>query len=59
MRFLFDADKGNLVAVKKVGDMYLIVIYAPSKPVRVISIIQTSKLNIVENRIKRGRWVRL
>ncbi len=56
---LFDADKGNLVAVKKVGDMYLIVIYAPSKPVRVISIIQTSKLNIVENRIKRGRWVRL
>ncbi|WP_456469230.1 DUF4258 domain-containing protein [Archaeoglobus sp.] len=52
---LFDADKGNLVAVKKVGDMHLIVIYAPSKPVRVISIIQTSKLNIVENRIKRGR----
>ncbi len=56
---LFDADKGNLVAVKKVGDMHLIVIYAPSKPVRVISIIQTSKLNIVENRIKRGRWVKL
>ncbi|WP_290595851.1 MULTISPECIES: DUF4258 domain-containing protein [unclassified Archaeoglobus] len=56
---LFDADKGNLVAVKKVGDVHLIVVYAPSRPLRIISVIQTSKLNIVENRIRKGRWVRL
>ncbi len=56
---LFDSERGNLVAVKGFGDTYLIVIFSPTKPLKIISIIQTSKLNIVENRVKKGRWVRL
>ncbi len=56
---LFDSERGNLVAVKRFKRMYLIVVFSPTKPLKIISIIQTSKLNIVENRIKRGRWVRI
>jgi len=41
------------------GDHALIVVYTPSHPVKVISVITTSKLNIVENRIKKGRWVKV
>ena len=43
---LFDTVKGNLVAIR-------------TKPIRVVSALVTSKLNIVENRVRRGRWVRL
>ncbi len=53
---LFDTVKGNLVAIRKINDYYLIVIYTPTRPLRALV---TSKLNIVENRVKRGRWVRL
>ena len=56
---LFDTVKGNLVAIRKVNDYYLIVIYTPTKPIRVVSVLVTSKLNIVENRVRRGRWVRV
>jgi len=56
---LFDTVRGNLVAIRKMNDYYLIVIYTPTKPIRVVSALVTSKLNIVENRVKRGRWVRL
>lgn len=56
---LFDTIKGNLVAIRKVNDYYLIVIYTPTKPIRVVSALVTSKLNIVENRVKRGRWVKV
>ncbi len=54
---LFDTVKGNLVAIRKINDYYLIVIYTPTKPIRVVSALVTSKLNIVENRVGRGRWV--
>ena len=54
---LFDTVKGNLVAIRKINDYF--VIYTPTKPIRVVSALVTSKLNIVENRVKRGRWVRL
>ena len=43
---LFDTVKGNLVAIR-------------TKPIRVVTALVTSKLNIVENRVGRGRWVRL
>ncbi len=56
---LFDTLKGNLVAIRKINDYYLIVIYTPTKPIKVVSALVTSKLNIVRNRVKRGRWVRL
>ena len=56
---LFDSDKGNLVAVKRFDETYLIVVYTPTQPLKVITVIPTSKLNIVENRIRKGRWVRL
>ncbi len=56
---LFDTIKGNLVAIRKINDYYLIAIYTPTKPIRVVSALVMSKLNIVENRVKRGRWVRL
>jgi len=46
---LFDTVKGNLVAIRKIND--LIVIYTPTKPIRAL----VMKLNIVENRVKRGR----
>ncbi len=51
---LFDTVKGNLVAIRKINDYF--VIYTPTKPIRALV---TSKLNIVENGVKRGRWVRL
>lgn len=54
-QILFDSERENLVAVKEFGDTHLIVIFSPTKPLRFISIIQISKLNIVENRVKKGR----
>ncbi len=56
---LFDTVRGNLVALRKINDYYLIVIYTPTKPIKVVSALITSKLIIVENRVRRGRWVRL
>jgi len=56
---LFDTIKGNLVAIRKINDYYLIVIYTPTKPIRVVSALVTSKLNIVENRVRKGRWVKV
>ena len=56
-KVLFDENTGNFIAIKKINDKILVVAYAiAGSVVRVVSAFITSKLNIVDRRIKRGRW---
>lgn len=58
---LLDLETGNLVAVgkrKTVQGHYLIVIYS-SETDKIITIIDTSKKEIVEKRKEKGRWVKV
>ena len=50
--------EGNFVAVKKIDNKLLIVIFEEVFGCfKVISAIKSSKLNLPENRVKRGRWI--
>ena len=54
---LFDENTGYFIAVKKINDRLLIIAFLlVDETIRVISAFSTSKLNIVERRIKIGRW---
>jgi len=56
-KILFDEDTGNFIAVKKINDKILVVVYfIVGNVVRVVSAFITSKLDIVDKRIKKGRW---
>ena len=54
---LFDEETGYFIAAKKVNDKHLIVAFQLSGDVvRVISTFLTSKLDMIDRRIKSKRW---
>ena len=54
----YDLKEGNFVAVKKIYNMLLIVVFEEVfRGFKVISVIKSSKLNLPKNRVKRGRWI--
>ena len=56
-KVLFDEETGNFIAVRKINDKILIVAYTTVKGIaKIVSAFQTSKLDIVDRRIKKGRW---
>ena len=56
-KVLFDEETGNFIAVRKINDKILIVAYTTAKGIaKIVSAFQTSKLDIVDKRIKKGRW---
>ena len=56
-KVLFDEETGNFIAVRKTNDKILVVIYTTVKGMaKIVSAFQTSKLDIVDKRIKKGRW---
>ncbi len=57
---LYDVLEKTFVAVKCLNGKYLIVIFSVDVGfVKVITAFRTDKLNLVDNRIKKGRWVRI
>jgi len=57
---LFDKETGYFIAVRKIDNKLCIAAYVLTGDVsKVVSAFLTSKLNIVENRIRKGRWIRL
>jgi len=52
---LLDTSTGYLIVPRKKEDRYLLVVYAPKAVKRVVTVIVTSKFNIVEKRIRSGR----
>ncbi len=56
---LFDTQTGYFIAIRKRNRKWLIVVYTPAERTRVISVIVTSKFNIVEKRKKQGRWIKV
>jgi len=56
-KVLFDEETGNFIAIKKINGMILVVAYVVVRNVaRVVSAFLTSKIDIVNKRIKKGRW---
>jgi len=56
-KILFDEETGNFIAIKKIDNKILIVAYTMiGKIVRVVSAFLTSKTDIVDRRVRRGRW---
>ncbi|WP_456328593.1 DUF2283 domain-containing protein [Archaeoglobus sp.] len=56
-KVLFDEDTGKFIVVKKINDKILVVAYMiAGNVVRVVSAFITSKLDIVDKRIRKGRW---
>ncbi len=51
---LFDTQTGYFIAIRRRNRKWLIVVYIPTERTRVISVIVTSKFNIVEKRVKQG-----
>jgi len=57
---LYDVLEKTFVAVKRLNGKYLIVIFSLSAGfVKVVTAFRTDKLSMVENRVKKGRWVRI
>ena len=57
---LYDVLEKTFVAVKRLNGKYLIVIFSVSVGfVKVVTAFRTDKLSMVDNRVKRGRWVRI
>ena len=57
---LYDVLEKTFVAVKRLNGKYLIVIFSVGVGfVKVVTAFRTDKLSMVDNRIKRGRWVRI
>lgn len=55
----YDTQTGYFVAVRKRNRKWLIVVYISGREIRVVTVVITSKFNIVENRVKTERWVKL
>ena len=56
---LYDTLTGNLIAIGYIRGRILIVVYIKNITVKVITVLLTSKRNIIRNRIARGRWIRI
>ena len=58
-KVFYDTLTSNLIAVKLHEAKYLIVAFNVDKDIKVITVLLTSKHNIIINRERRGRWVRI
>ena len=57
---LYDVLEKTFVAVKRLNRKYLIVIFSIGVGfVKVVTAFRTDKLSMVDNRIKKGRWVKV
>ncbi len=57
---LYDVLEKTFVAVKRLNRKYLIVIFSIGAGfVKVVTAFRTDKLSMVDNRIKKGRWVKV
>jgi hypothetical protein len=57
-----DVDTGNLVAVgmrKSIKDHKLIIAYSSGERIKVVTVIDTSKMEIIKNREEKGRWIKI
>jgi hypothetical protein len=57
-----DIETGNLVAVGKRKSRRghrLIIVYSSGERIKLITVIDTSKMEIIKNREEKGRWVRI
>jgi hypothetical protein len=57
-----DVETGNLVAVgtrKSKGDHRLIIVYSSGERIKLITVIDTSRTEIIKMREEKGRWVRI
>ncbi|WP_157834015.1 DUF4258 domain-containing protein [Candidatus Methanoperedens nitratireducens] len=57
-----DIETGNLVAVgerKSRPGHRLIIVYSSGERIKLITVIDTSRMEIIKMREKRGRWVRI
>ncbi len=57
--FLFDTETQNFIAVAKEGEGWLIVAFAVERIVRVVTVLWSSKEDLIKKRIERGRWVKV
>ena len=56
----YDVKEKTFVAVKFLNGKILVIIYAvEGDRLRVVTAFRTDKLNMVNNRIKSGRWVKI
>ncbi|MGQ4892933.1 MAG: DUF4258 domain-containing protein [Candidatus Njordarchaeia archaeon] len=56
---LYDILTKNLIAIKPYENKQLIVVYKREEDIKVITVLLTSKHNIIRNRMRRGRWVKV
>jgi len=57
---LYDVLEKTFVAVKHLNRKYLIVIFSVGVGlVKVVTAFKTDKLSMIDNRIRKGRWVRI
>ncbi len=57
-----DIETGNLVAVGKrrlKEGHRLIIVYSPGKRIKVVTVIDTTRMEIIERREERRRWVKI
>ncbi|MCX9083177.1 MAG: DUF4258 domain-containing protein [Candidatus Methanoperedens sp.] len=57
-----DMETGNLVAVgqrKSIKDHKLIIAYSSGERIKLVTVIDTSKNEIIKNREEKGRWIRI
>ncbi len=57
-----DIETGNMVAVgerKSKQGHRLIIVYSSGERIKLITVIDTSRMEIIKMREKRGRWVRI
>ena len=57
---LYDLLEKTFVAVKRLNGKYLIVVFSLSAGfVKVVTAFRTDKLSMIDNRVKKGRWVKI
>ncbi len=57
-----DVETGNLVAVgirKLIKNHILIIAYSSGERIKLVTVIDTSKNEIIKNREEKGRWIRI
>lgn len=57
-----DVETGNLVAVgmrKSIEDHILIIAYSSGERIKLVTVIDTSKTEIIKNREEKGRWIKI
>ena len=61
-KVFLDMETGNLVAVgmrKSIKDHMLIIAYSSGERIKLVTVIDTSRNEIIKNREEKGRWIRL